>query len=128
MSQQHVGATAEHNAESVEEMAEKVAQEGVPLGSNKTGCSFSLAGTGGNFEKTRAPIDRAVGKHAEERDIGVVGLLGSVRIEVKAVVASDALCELVAVVDFRSASVAETAKMQHGDGLATEHEGYTFRE
>eukprot|EP00965_Chrysotila_dentata_P115189 3807918-Pleurochrysis_carterae.AAC.3 len=41
-------------------------------------------GTGGNFEKTRAPIDGAVGKHAEVRDVGVVGLPGSVRVEVKA--------------------------------------------
>eukprot|EP00965_Chrysotila_dentata_P154595 5108447-Pleurochrysis_carterae.AAC.1 len=39
-------------------MAEKVAEEGVPLGSNTTN---SLAGTGGNFEKMRAPIDGAVG-------------------------------------------------------------------
>eukprot|EP00965_Chrysotila_dentata_P031113 1036418-Pleurochrysis_carterae.AAC.1 len=82
-------------------MAEKVAEEGFPLGSNTTGCSLSLAGTDSNFEKTRAlTIDGAVGKHAEMRDPGVVGLPGSVGIEVKAVVASDALCEVVVVVDF----------------------------
>eukprot|EP00965_Chrysotila_dentata_P019261 641127-Pleurochrysis_carterae.AAC.1 len=76
-------------------MAEKVREEGVPLGSNTTGCSFSLAGTSGNFEKTRAPIDGAVDKHAEVRNVGVVGLPGSAIVEVKAVVSSDALCELV---------------------------------
>eukprot|EP00965_Chrysotila_dentata_P092107 3040978-Pleurochrysis_carterae.AAC.1 len=43
-----------------------------------TGCSLSLAGTGGNFEKTRAPIDGAVGKHTKVRNVGVVGLPGSV--------------------------------------------------
>eukprot|EP00965_Chrysotila_dentata_P082770 2731001-Pleurochrysis_carterae.AAC.1 len=62
-------------------MAEKVAEESIPLGSNTTGCSLSLAGTGGDFEKTRAPVDRAVGKHAKVRDVGVVGLPGSVRVE-----------------------------------------------
>eukprot|EP00965_Chrysotila_dentata_P055122 1829138-Pleurochrysis_carterae.AAC.1 len=76
-------------------MAEKVAEEGVPLGINTTGCSLSLAGTGGNFEKTRAPIDGAVGKHAEVCDVGVVDFPGSVGVEVKAIVSSDALCELV---------------------------------
>eukprot|EP00965_Chrysotila_dentata_P111147 3673482-Pleurochrysis_carterae.AAC.1 len=90
-------------------MAEKVAEEGVPLGSNKTGCSFSLAGTGGNFKKTRAPVDGAVGKHAKVRNVRVVGLPGSVEVEVKAVVASDAFCELF-VVDFLSAGVAESVK------------------
>eukprot|EP00965_Chrysotila_dentata_P157332 5197858-Pleurochrysis_carterae.AAC.1 len=60
------------------QMAEKVADEGVPLGSKTTGCSLSLAGTGRNFETTRAPIVEAVGKHAEVRDICVVGLPGSV--------------------------------------------------
>eukprot|EP00965_Chrysotila_dentata_P044904 1491551-Pleurochrysis_carterae.AAC.1 len=75
-------------------MVEKVAKLGVPLGSNATGCSLSLAGTGSNFGKMRAPLDGAVGKHAEVRNARVVGLRGSVRVEVKAVVASDALCEL----------------------------------
>eukprot|EP00965_Chrysotila_dentata_P121012 4002525-Pleurochrysis_carterae.AAC.1 len=70
-------------------MAEKVAEEGFPLGSNTTGCSLNLAGINGNFEKTRAPIDGAVGKHAKVGDVVVVGLPGSVGIEVKAVVASD---------------------------------------
>eukprot|EP00965_Chrysotila_dentata_P256668 6212621-Pleurochrysis_carterae.AAC.8 len=64
-------------------------------GSNTTGCSLSLAATGGNFEKTRAPVDGAVGKDAEVRNIGVVGLPGHVGVKVKAVVASDALCKLV---------------------------------
>eukprot|EP00965_Chrysotila_dentata_P091477 3020632-Pleurochrysis_carterae.AAC.1 len=82
-------------------------EQGVPLGNNTTGCSLSLAGgTVGNFEKTKDPVDGAVGKHAKVRDIGVVGLPESVGIEVKAVVVGDALCELV-VVDFLSASVAE---------------------
>eukprot|EP00965_Chrysotila_dentata_P046079 1532063-Pleurochrysis_carterae.AAC.1 len=75
-------------------MAEKVAEEGVPLGSNTTGCNLSLAGTSSNFEKTRAPIDGAVGKHADVRSVRVVSLPGSVGVEVKAVVASDPLCEL----------------------------------
>eukprot|EP00965_Chrysotila_dentata_P054048 1793633-Pleurochrysis_carterae.AAC.1 len=70
-------------------MAKKVAEEGVQFGSNTTGCSLSLARTGGNFEETRAPIDGAVGKHAEVRNVGVVRLAGSVGVEVKAVVASD---------------------------------------
>ena len=61
--EQHGGAAAELGADGVEEMAEKVAEKRVPLGSNTTGCSLSLAGTGGNFEKTRAPIDGAVGKY-----------------------------------------------------------------
>eukprot|EP00965_Chrysotila_dentata_P172845 5704060-Pleurochrysis_carterae.AAC.1 len=69
-------------------MAEKVAEEGVPLGSNTTGCSLSLMGTGGNFEKRKAPIDEAVGKHAEVRNVGVVGLPGSIGVEVQAVYAS----------------------------------------
>eukprot|EP00965_Chrysotila_dentata_P123261 4073962-Pleurochrysis_carterae.AAC.1 len=47
------------------------------------------------FLKRRAPIDGAVGKHAGVRDAGVVGLPGSFGVEVLAVVASDALCELV---------------------------------
>eukprot|EP00965_Chrysotila_dentata_P077376 2554473-Pleurochrysis_carterae.AAC.1 len=95
-------------------MAEKVAEEGVLLGSNAAGCSLSLAGTGGNFEKTRAPSYGAVGKHAEVRDVGVVGLPGSVGVEVKAgLVASDPLCELV-LVDFLSAGVAESVEMRHG--------------
>eukprot|EP00965_Chrysotila_dentata_P255101 6212101-Pleurochrysis_carterae.AAC.1 len=34
----HGGATAELGADGVEEMAEKVVEEGVPLGSNTTGC------------------------------------------------------------------------------------------
>eukprot|EP00965_Chrysotila_dentata_P056201 1863656-Pleurochrysis_carterae.AAC.1 len=76
-------------------MAEKVAEEGFPLGSNTTGCSLSLAEICGSFEKTRASIDGAVGKHAEVRNVRMVGLPGSVRVQVKAVVASDALCELV---------------------------------
>eukprot|EP00965_Chrysotila_dentata_P177999 5880039-Pleurochrysis_carterae.AAC.1 len=77
-------------------MAEKVAEEGVPLGSNTTGCTLSLAGTESNFKKTRASIDRSVGKHAKVRNVRVVGIPGSVGAEVKAgVVASDALCELV---------------------------------
>eukprot|EP00965_Chrysotila_dentata_P171413 5657019-Pleurochrysis_carterae.AAC.1 len=59
-------------------MARNVAEEGVPLGSNTTGRSDSLAGTGSNFEKMRAPIDGAVDKHAEVRNVGVVGLPGSV--------------------------------------------------
>eukprot|EP00965_Chrysotila_dentata_P156734 5178566-Pleurochrysis_carterae.AAC.1 len=49
----------------VEEMAEKVAEEGVPFGSNTTGCSLSLARTAGNFEEARAPVDGTFGKHAE---------------------------------------------------------------
>eukprot|EP00965_Chrysotila_dentata_P166557 5498882-Pleurochrysis_carterae.AAC.1 len=65
-------------------MAKKVAEEGVPFGSNTTGCSLSSAGTGCNFEKTRAPIDGAIGKHVEVRDVGVAGLPGSVGVEVKA--------------------------------------------
>eukprot|EP00965_Chrysotila_dentata_P157972 5219207-Pleurochrysis_carterae.AAC.1 len=36
--EQHGGATAELGADGVEEMAKKVAKEGVPLGSNTTGC------------------------------------------------------------------------------------------
>eukprot|EP00965_Chrysotila_dentata_P022211 734645-Pleurochrysis_carterae.AAC.1 len=66
-------------------MAKKVAEEGVPFGSKTTGCSLSLAGIGYNFEKMRAPIDGGVGKHVEVRC--VVGLPGSVGVEVKAVVA-----------------------------------------
>eukprot|EP00965_Chrysotila_dentata_P057964 1921859-Pleurochrysis_carterae.AAC.1 len=62
-------------------MAEDITEEGVPLGSNATGCSLSLAGTGGNFEKRRAPIDEAVCKHAEVRNVRVVGLPGSVGVE-----------------------------------------------
>eukprot|EP00965_Chrysotila_dentata_P004767 155651-Pleurochrysis_carterae.AAC.1 len=58
-----------------------------------------LGRTGDNFEKTRAPIEGAIGKHAKVRNVGVVGFPGSVRVEVKAIVFSDALCELV-VVDF----------------------------
>eukprot|EP00965_Chrysotila_dentata_P262138 6214481-Pleurochrysis_carterae.AAC.4 len=112
--EQHGGATAELGADGVEEMAEKAAEEGVPLGSNTTGCSLSLAGTGGNFEKTKAPIDGDVGKHAVVRNIRVVGLPGSVGAEVKAVIASDALCELV-VADFLGAGVAESVEMRHGD-------------
>eukprot|EP00965_Chrysotila_dentata_P026815 889997-Pleurochrysis_carterae.AAC.1 len=46
--------------------------------SNTTGCSLSLARAGGSFEKMRAKIDGAVGKHAEVRNVGVVGLPGSV--------------------------------------------------
>eukprot|EP00965_Chrysotila_dentata_P157828 5214078-Pleurochrysis_carterae.AAC.1 len=46
------------SANGVDEMAEKVAEGGVPLGSNTTGCSVSLAGNGGNFEKTRACSNR----------------------------------------------------------------------
>eukprot|EP00965_Chrysotila_dentata_P113679 3757836-Pleurochrysis_carterae.AAC.4 len=53
--EQHGGATDELGADGIEEMAEKVAEEGAPLGSNTTGCSLSLTGTGGIFEKTRAP-------------------------------------------------------------------------
>eukprot|EP00965_Chrysotila_dentata_P144259 4764277-Pleurochrysis_carterae.AAC.1 len=104
-------------------MADKVAEKGVPLGNNTTGCSLSFAGTGGNFEKTRTPIDGAVGKHAEVRDLGVVSLTGSVGEEIKAVVASDALCEFI-VVEFLSASVAESVEMRHGDGPTAEHEGH----
>eukprot|EP00965_Chrysotila_dentata_P183084 6045842-Pleurochrysis_carterae.AAC.1 len=62
--EQHGGATAEVGANGVEEMAKKTAEEGVLLGSNTTGCSLSLAGAGSNFEKTRAPVHGAVGKHA----------------------------------------------------------------
>eukprot|EP00965_Chrysotila_dentata_P096856 3201077-Pleurochrysis_carterae.AAC.1 len=65
------GVAAEFGANGVENMAKKVTKEGVPLGSNSTtGCSLSLSDTGGNFEKTRVPIDAAVGKHdAEVRDV-----------------------------------------------------------
>eukprot|EP00965_Chrysotila_dentata_P251867 6210327-Pleurochrysis_carterae.AAC.1 len=119
--EQHSSATAELGASGVEEMAEKVAEADVPLGSSTTGCSLSLVGTGGNFERMRASIDGAVGKHSEVRDVGVVGLLGSVRVKVMAVAANDALCELV-VVDFLGASGAKSVEMRHGDGLAAEHE------
>eukprot|EP00965_Chrysotila_dentata_P009469 308708-Pleurochrysis_carterae.AAC.1 len=54
---QNVGAAGELGADCVDEMAEKVAEQGVPLGSNTADCSFSLEGTGGNFAKVRAPID-----------------------------------------------------------------------
>eukprot|EP00965_Chrysotila_dentata_P008574 279301-Pleurochrysis_carterae.AAC.1 len=57
MKKQHSGAAVQLGAEGVAKMAEKVAEEGAPLGSNTTGCSFSLAGSGGNFEKARASID-----------------------------------------------------------------------
>eukprot|EP00965_Chrysotila_dentata_P111078 3671305-Pleurochrysis_carterae.AAC.1 len=36
--EQHGGAAAEPGADGVEEMAEKAAEEGVPLSSNTTGC------------------------------------------------------------------------------------------
>eukprot|EP00965_Chrysotila_dentata_P160104 5287519-Pleurochrysis_carterae.AAC.1 len=74
----------------------------VPMASrsNAAGSSFSLAGTGGNFDKAKALIDGAVGKQAEVCDVRVEGLPGSVEVAVKPVVASGALlCELV-VVDF----------------------------
>eukprot|EP00965_Chrysotila_dentata_P048550 1610278-Pleurochrysis_carterae.AAC.2 len=74
----------------------------------------------------RAPVDKAAGKHAKVRDVGVVGLPGSVGVEVKVVVASDTLCELV-VVDFLSASVAKSVEIRHGNGLAAKHEGHAFR-
>eukprot|EP00965_Chrysotila_dentata_P207364 6184053-Pleurochrysis_carterae.AAC.1 len=52
--------------------------------------------------------------------VTVVGLPKSVGKEVKAVVASDALCKLV-VVDFLSASVAENVEVRRKDCLSTEH-------
>eukprot|EP00965_Chrysotila_dentata_P229369 6197156-Pleurochrysis_carterae.AAC.2 len=55
-----------------------------------------------------------------------VGLPGSVGVEVKAVVASDALCKFV-VVDLLGASVAEIVEVRHGDGLAAKHESHAFR-
>eukprot|EP00965_Chrysotila_dentata_P222143 6192788-Pleurochrysis_carterae.AAC.1 len=76
--------------------------------------------------RVRAPIDGAVGKHAEVRNVCVFNLPESVGVEVKAVVASNAMCELV-VVDFLSAGAAESVKVRHGDGLAAEHEGHTIR-
>eukprot|EP00965_Chrysotila_dentata_P202477 6181146-Pleurochrysis_carterae.AAC.5 len=98
-------------------MAKKVAKEHAPLDCNTAGCSFSLAGTGGKFKKARASIDEAAGKHAEMRDVCVVGLPVSVGVEVKAAVASDALCELLAVEPL-SASSPEKIKVRHRDGLA----------
>eukprot|EP00965_Chrysotila_dentata_P073952 2442031-Pleurochrysis_carterae.AAC.9 len=77
-------------------------EERVLLGCNTAGCSLSLEGTGGDIEKARALTDRAIGKHAKSRNVRVVGLLGDVEVEVTAVVACDALFELV-VADFLSA-------------------------
>eukprot|EP00965_Chrysotila_dentata_P254180 6211789-Pleurochrysis_carterae.AAC.1 len=127
--EQHSGAAVELCTNGVKEiMAGKVAEDGVPLGSNIAGCSLSLAGTGGNFEESGASIDRAVGKRAEVRDVSMFGLPGtSVEVEVKAVVASDALFELV-MVDFLSVSVAKSVKVRHRDGLAAEHKGDVFLE
>eukprot|EP00965_Chrysotila_dentata_P008609 280185-Pleurochrysis_carterae.AAC.1 len=51
------GAAPKLGADGVDEMTEEVAEGGILLGSNSTGCSLSLAGTGGDFERTRAPID-----------------------------------------------------------------------
>eukprot|EP00965_Chrysotila_dentata_P198141 6178615-Pleurochrysis_carterae.AAC.1 len=118
--EQHRGAAVEFGTYGVEEMAEKDTEKGVPLGSNTTGCSFSLAGTGGNFETARFPINKAVGKDTEKRSVGVVGLPGNVGVEVKAVVSSNALCELV-VVDFLSASVLESVEVWYSNSLAAEH-------
>eukprot|EP00965_Chrysotila_dentata_P095949 3170737-Pleurochrysis_carterae.AAC.2 len=86
--EQHGGAAVELGTDDVEEMAEKVAEACVPLGSNTTGCSLSLAGTGGKFEKARALINGAVAKHAEVRDVCVVSLPGSVEVEVMKAVSS----------------------------------------
>eukprot|EP00965_Chrysotila_dentata_P105197 3474237-Pleurochrysis_carterae.AAC.1 len=102
--EQHGGATAELGTDGVEEMADKVAEEGVPLGSNTAGCSFSLTGTDGNFEKTRASIDGAVAKHAEVIDVNVIGLPGSVGVEVKAVAASERCVNLLLLISLAPAS------------------------
>eukprot|EP00965_Chrysotila_dentata_P131296 4340354-Pleurochrysis_carterae.AAC.1 len=88
-------------------MAEKVAEEGVPFGSNTTGCSLSLAGTSGNFKKARASIDEAV-KNAEVHDVCVISLPRSVGVEVKTIVASNALCELVLLIPLVPASRRES--------------------
>eukprot|EP00965_Chrysotila_dentata_P047399 1572496-Pleurochrysis_carterae.AAC.1 len=50
----------------------------------------------------------------------------SVGVEVKAVVASHALCDLI-VVDFHNASVAESAEVRHGGGLAAQHRGQSVQ-
>eukprot|EP00965_Chrysotila_dentata_P229961 6197508-Pleurochrysis_carterae.AAC.1 len=65
-------------------MTEKVAEERFLLGSKTTGCSFSLAGNGGKINL------RVIGKHAQVRNVRVVGLPGSVRVEVKAILTTPA--------------------------------------
>eukprot|EP00965_Chrysotila_dentata_P068454 2263482-Pleurochrysis_carterae.AAC.5 len=91
--------------------AENIAEKRVPLGNNTAGCNFSLRGSDGNVEKARAPIDGAVGKRAEVRDVRAVGPPGTVKVNVKTAIASDAFREFV-VVHFLSANVAERTQKQ----------------
>eukprot|EP00965_Chrysotila_dentata_P181232 5982649-Pleurochrysis_carterae.AAC.1 len=85
-------------------MAEKVAEECVPLGSNTDGC--------GSFASMPTCASRSFIRH---------------RSKVNTEFASDALCNFV-VVDFftLSASVAESVRERHGDGFGAEHEILVF--
>eukprot|EP00965_Chrysotila_dentata_P250139 6209270-Pleurochrysis_carterae.AAC.4 len=104
--EQHGGAVVELGADGVEEMSEKVAEENFLFGSNIAGRIFSLPQTGGNFEKARAPIDGAVRRHAVRGARCTCGQSARKR---------------------RDASVAESVKVRHGDGLVAEHEGHIVR-
>eukprot|EP00965_Chrysotila_dentata_P252530 6210733-Pleurochrysis_carterae.AAC.1 len=82
------GFAVELGANDVEQVARKIAEEGVSLiGSNTASSSLSLARTGSDFEELGAPVYGTVDKDTQVRYVGVVGLSGCVGVDVEAMVA-----------------------------------------